>query len=173
MRPQDPRFQRYYHAVDLERLQAESHKLMWQEEHQNYHQQISLQTGGDDNWFATTGTKQGEDEKQWDKLHPALVGTWWETFFAQLPFKVYRSRLMCMQPRTCYSIHVDDSPRLHIAIKTHRQARFIFTDPPVLRHIPADGHIWWVDTTKEHSAMNGSLEPRIHLVMCLVNNATD
>ena len=53
------------------------------------------------------------------------------------------------------------------------ELRFIFTDPPVLKHLPADGSVWWVDTTKEHSAMNGSLIDRIHLVMCLVNTSEE
>jgi len=169
----DPRFRRYYHTVDLERLKVEAEKLLLDTETGKFRTQMSLQTNGQADWDSSTGSRPGESEDQWDKLHPDLIGTWWETFFSKLPFKVYRSRLMTIQPRTCYSIHVDDNPRLHIAIKTNGQARFIFTDPPALRIIPADGHIWWVDTTKEHSAMNGSMEPRIHLVMCLVNDTKD
>lgn len=169
----DTRFKKYYHTVDLPRLQEETHKLMWLPEHNRYKDQLSLQTNGTADWESSTGSRIGEPEQQWDKLHPELIGTWWETFFNNLPFKVYRSRLLTMRPRTCYSIHVDDNPRLHVAIKTHRQARFIFTNPPILKHIPADGHIWWVDTRLEHSAMNGSLEDRIHLVMCLVNTDKD
>lgn len=169
----DPRFRKYHHTVDLERLRIETDKLLWQPEHNRYRDQLSLQTNGQPDWDSSTGTRIGQPEDQWDKLHPDLVGTWWDDFFKSLPFKVYRARLLTMHPRSCYSIHVDDNPRLHIAIKTHRQARFIFTNPPVLRHIPADGHIWWVDTTQEHSAMNGSLEDRIHLVMCLVNTTSD
>jgi hypothetical protein len=169
----DPRFRKLNHTVDLERLRIETDKILWQPEHNRYRDQLSLQTNGSAEWDSSTGTRIGQPEDQWDKLHPDLVGTWWEGFFKSLPFKVYRARLLTMHPRTCYSIHVDDNPRLHIAIKTHGQARFIFTNPPILRHIPADGHIWWVDTTQEHSAMNGSLEDRIHLVMCLVNTASD
>ena len=62
---------------------------------------------------------------------------------------------------------------IHIAIDTHPQARFIFTNPPAVYVIPPDGHAWWVDTTKEHSAMNGSLKPRIHFVACLDNTDPD
>jgi hypothetical protein len=169
----DQRFRKYFHTIDLPRLQEEAEKLLWEPEHGKFRTQMSLQTNGLPDWESGTGSRPGEPEAQWDKLHPDLVGTWWEDFFKKLPFKVYRSRLMTMQPRTCYSIHTDDNPRIHVAIKTTRQARFIFTDPPVLRHIPADGHLWWVDTRLEHSAMNGSMEPRIHLVMCLVNDTKD
>jgi hypothetical protein len=170
----DYRFKRYDNiTVDIERLKQEAHLLLWQEEHKRYKDQLSLQTDGTANWAAGTGSKEGVEESIWDKLHPDLVGTWWEEFFAVLPVKVYRARLLTIQPRTCYSIHVDRTPRIHIAIDTHPQARFIFTTPPQLRYIPADGGVWWVDTTKEHSAMNGSLKPRIHLVACLDNTDPD
>lgn len=170
---EDKRFKKYDYTVDLARLRQETMKILWQPEICRYRDQLSLQTNGQPDWDASTGSRPSEDESQWDKLHPDLIGTWWDDFFKSLPFKVYRSRLMTMHPRSCYSIHTDSTPRLHIAIITHPQARFIFTKPPALRHIPADGHIWWVDTTNEHSAMNGSLKPRIHLVCCLDNTDPD
>jgi hypothetical protein len=170
MNRQDTRFKKYSDIkVDLVRLKEEAHKLLWQDDLGQFKTQISLQTDGSSNWDAGTGSKEGIDESIWDKLHPELVGTWWEEFFASLPLKLYRSRLMVIQPRSCYSIHVDRTPRIHIAIDTHPQARFVFTTPPAVRFIPADGHLWWVDTRQEHSAFNGSLKPRIHLVACLDN----
>lgn len=171
MTQRDVRFKKYDNIkVDVQRLKDEAHKLLWQEDICQYKTQISLQTDGSADWDSGTGSREGIDESVWDKLHPDLVGTWWETFFTSLPFKLYRSRLMVIQPRTCYSIHTDRTPRIHIAIDTHPQARFIFTNPPALRFIPADGSVWWVDTRQEHTALNGSLKPRIHLVACLDNN---
>jgi hypothetical protein len=169
----DRRFRLYDFKVDIEKLKEETHRILWDSTTGRYQHQLSLQTNGDNDWQSGTGKREGQDEAQWDKLHPNLVGTWWEGFLTSFPFKVYRARLMTMYPRTCYSIHTDMTPRVHIPIVTHRQARFIFTDPPILRHLPADGSVWWVDTTKEHSAMNGSLIDRIHLVMCLVNTNED
>lgn len=160
--------------IDIARLQLETDLLI---EKHNWDirkmTQISLQTGGNDNWTAGNGSRPGEEENQWNTLHPELVGTWWEDFFNSLPMPVYRSRLMVMLPKSCYSIHSDANPRLHIAIRTTPQARFIFTTPPGMFHIPANGTAWWVDTREEHTAINGGMEPRIHLVMCLVNNDTD
>jgi hypothetical protein len=170
---EDPRFKKYPVAVDIERLRLETDKILWQPDVRRYKDQLSLQTDGSGDWNSSIGSREGQFEGQWDKLHPDLIGTWWEEFLASLPFKVYRARLMTMHPRTCYSIHVDDNPRIHIAIKTHRQARFIFTKPTVMKHIPSDGSIWWVDTRYEHSAMNGHTEDRIHLVASLVNNTKD
>lgn len=170
----DKRFKKYDNfKVDLARLQAEAYTLMYDYPNGVYHTQRSLQTDGSTDWAVGTGSKPNIDESVWDKLHPDLVGTWWEDFFATLPFKVYRARLLTIQPRTCYSIHTDRTPRIHIAIDTHPQARFIFTNPPAVKFIPADGHIWWVDTRQEHSAMNGSMKPRIHFVACLDNNDPD
>ncbi len=169
----DSRFKRLDIAVDLSRLKAEAHSLMWDYPNGRYHIQRSLQTSGTTDWDAGIGSQEGIDERVWDKLHPDLVGTWWEEFFASLPLKVYRSRLMVMYPRTCYSIHADRTPRVHIAIDTHPQARFVFTDPPILAHIPSDGRVWWVDTTLEHTAINSSLKPRIHFVACLDNTDSE
>lgn len=166
----DNRFRRLTNfKVDLVRLKTEAHTLMYDYPNGVYHTQRSLQTDGSADWNSTTGSRPDIDESVWDKLHPDLTGTWWQEFFTTLPFKVYRARLLTIHPRTCYSIHTDRTPRIHIAIDTHPQARFIFTNPPALRHIPDDGYAWWIDTTKEHSAMNGSLKPRIHFVACLDN----
>lgn len=165
----DRRFNRYDFKIDLPRLKAEAHTLLYDHSNGVYHTQRSLQTDGSANWNSSTGSQPNIDESVWDQLHPDLANTWWQEFFDTLPLKVYRARLLTIQSRTCYSIHSDRTPRIHIAIDTHPQARFIFTTPPAIRHIPADGHPWWVDTREEHSAMNGSLKPRIHFVACLDN----
>lgn len=166
----DLRFKRYDNfSIDLDQLKIESHNLLWDEEKGQYHSQRSLQTDGTDDWDVSTGAKEGVEESIWNKLHPQLVGTWWEEFFASIPLTLYRSRLMVIQPRTCYSIHTDRTPRVHIAIDTHPHARFVFVEPPIVKFIPPDGKLWWVDTTQEHTAFNGSLKPRIHFVACLDN----
>jgi hypothetical protein len=160
--------------IDIARLKLETKSLI---ERNNWDiwklQQVSLQTNGDDDWNASIGSRPDQLEQQWNIIHPQLAGTWWEDFFKSLPMPVYRSRLMIMHPRTCYSIHSDLNPRLHIAITTTKQARFIFTDPPQIIHLPDNGTLWWVDTREEHTAINGSMGHRIHLVMCLANNDTD
>lgn len=156
--------------VDIDRLTVEAIKLSWDSSSGKYTQQVCVQTGGSNNWQEGTGSRPNESELQWDKLHPDLVGTWWEKFFADLPYKVYRTRVMVMAPRTCYSIHKDDSPRLHIALLTTQQSRFIFLTPPEIVHIPRDGYVWQVDTREQHTAINGSLQYRVHLIMSLDNN---
>lgn len=165
--------QRYYRTaikIDLDRLAQEAEKLAWDPETRLFRNQTSVQNsdGGED-YLEGTGSKPGMTDDRWNNLRSDLHGTWWETFFSSLPWPVYRTRVMIMEPRSCYSIHSDTSPRLHIAIKTRPQAKFLFTDPPELLHIPSDGFIWWVDTRCEHTAINASLEHRWHLLMSLVN----
>jgi len=172
MNPRCKKIENY--NFDISRLIPEIDRLIWDTEKNSIRTQVSIQTNGLPDWESSTGSRPGEPEAQWDKLHPELVGTIWEEFFASLPMKVYRTRIMTMMPRTCYSIHQDDNPRLHLAIRTHNQCKFIFTMPPVqMIHIPADGNLWWVDTRQFHTAINGSLEPRTHLLMSLVNNDSD
>lgn len=96
------------------------------------------------------------------------------TYIAQLidaisiDYVVYRTRLMCLPSRSCYSWHYDQTYRLHVAIKTNAHCRMVFEDGSW--HIPADGHVYFTDTTKWHSAFNGSIkEERVHLVACAVH----
>ena len=157
-------------SVDLNQLRQECERLAWDSELQQIRTQTAIQNiSGDADYLEGTGAKPGQLDSQWANLRSDLVGTWWEEFFARLPWRVYRTRIMVMQPRSCYSIHTDTSPRLHIALKTHNQCKFIFTTPPEIVHIPADGFVYWVDTSKEHTAINASLEPRWHLLMSLDN----
>jgi hypothetical protein len=165
--------QRYYRTaikVDLDRLNQEAERLAWDDQNKQFRTQTSIQNSeGDEDYLEGTGSKPGHWDTQWNSLRSDLLGTWWEEFFAGLPWPVYRTRIMIMPPRTCYSIHQDTSPRLHIALRTRPQARFIFTEPAEIIHIPADQHIWWVDTRHEHTAINASMEHRWHLLMSMDN----
>lgn len=153
--------------VDLIELKEQCYKICWNNETQDFHRQISIQTGGSEDWLAGVGSMPNQDESDFLDLHPSLKGSWWEYFFKSLPWTVYRTRIMHMPGKTCYSIHKDTSPRLHIAIDTNDQCKFIFADAPEIIHIPADSYVYWVDTRHNHTAMNGSNDYRIHLVMCI------
>ena len=76
------------------------------------------------------------------------------------------AKLMKLNPKSCYSIHEDPDARYHIAILTNPKAKFVFTKKEKLFHIPADEHLYWVDTREEHTFINGSLDSsRLHLIM--------
>lgn len=132
--------------------------------------QIAIQTNdpNTDNWYAGTGQSQAKTyvwERSFCHIQPSLQGTVIEDYIKWLDVPVYRTRIMMSKPKGCYSIHRDYSPRLHLPLVTNKQCNFLITEPLTMFHLPADGTTTWVDTTKQHTFMNGSTEQRLHLVM--------
>ena len=79
--------------------------------------------------------------------------------------KLYRTRIMVAGPKTCYEFHYDPSPRVHLVVKTNEWA--FLADDMKLVHLPADGYPYYLDTTKPHTAINSSINDRIHIVGCV------
>lgn len=84
-----------------------------------------------------------------------------------------RIRYMRLQPKTGLSVHVDTEERYHIVVKTNKFAYFgqSFEDELIKAncyHIPSDGHVYRIDTTKPHFVYNGGWEPRIHIVLNII-----
>ena len=75
-----------------------------------------------------------------------------------------RARLMIKRRHTTYSVHQDKTPRYHLALITNPDAYFIFPTLNEIIHIPADGFVYEVDTTIQHSFVNCG-EDRTHLVI--------
>tara|TARA_B100000287_G_scaffold94771_1_gene86910 strand:+ start:5973 stop:6551 length:579 start_codon:yes stop_codon:yes gene_type:complete len=88
-----------------------------------------------------------------------------------LPFPVVRSRIMVQPPKSCYTLHKDKVPRMHIPIygaydTTGKGGRFVFTHGEIMKF--EEGQVILVNTTLEHTAMNCSnSKERIHIVSCL------
>lgn len=127
--------------------------------------QISLQspTGemhhgiGKIEWF------EGYTEKDFTTLN---IPDNWEIARFITEQGLYRTRVMKLNPKQCYSYHVDRTPRVHLAVTTHPHCFFV--EDEKLINIPSDGSPYLVDTTKYHTAMNCTLDfERIHLVGCL------
>ena len=145
-------------SVDIERILLELEQLP------EYDTQIGLQTvpGITDPFYATGRIT--------DKEHKEIDFT---EFLFDLPYtnsilkenKVHRARVMRMKPKTCYTYHQDWTKRLHIPLITNDSC-FLIVDKEVM-NLPADGSIYIIDTTKFHTAVNASLEERIHIVGCL------
>jgi len=74
-----------------------------------------------------------------------------------------RTRLMIMPAKGCYTFHFDPTPRIHLVVKTNPWV-FMTDEKWKLFHIPDDGHPYYFDTTKPHTAINSALEERIHIV---------
>ena len=80
-------------------------------------------------------------------------------------FKIGRMRIMRMKPWTCLTWHHDSSKRLHIPIISNPGNRLVITD--TCYQLIADGSVYLVDTTQDHSAFNGGLEDRYNLLITL------
>ncbi len=78
---------------------------------------------------------------------------------------MYRSRLMNMKPKTCYSYHWDPTKRMHIPLLTNENNFFVIDDE--ISRYPADGSHYLIDTTKKHTFVNASFESRLHIVGCV------
>jgi hypothetical protein len=80
---------------------------------------------------------------------------------------MFRSRIMRMKPKSCYTYHQDPTMRMHIPLVTNDHCFIIIDD--IVHRYPADGNSYLVDTTKMHTAVNASREVRIHIVGCVDN----
>lgn len=145
-------------SLDLEKIKKELQTLP------SYDEQISLQ-GTKDNLDPFFGTgkfdeKYKIDMKETDFTIPLFNIPYINSIIKEL--KMYRTRVMNLKFKTCYSYHKDLSKRIHIPIKTNKNC-FIIIDKKV-EHLPADGNYHIVDTTQYHTAVNASWENRIHLV---------
>lgn len=82
--------------------------------------------------------------------------------FLKVNYKVGRIRFMKSSSKTCLSWHTDISPRLHFPIKTQVGCFMVIEDE--VKHLD-QGKWYFADTTKLHTAFNGSFQDRIHLVV--------
>ena len=122
--------------------------------------QTSLQHKVDDNpWTSAVGKNRGK-ELEYINLNPFFKNTIFEEIIDN--YKLLKTRLMWIGPYACYSIHKDDTPRIHVPIITNPECYFVFKQG-LISHLPT-GSVYWVDTTKLHTFMNCSDTPRLHLV---------
>lgn len=98
----------------------------------------------------------------------AFVDTQFEQIYQELAkrYKLGRVRLMKSKPKTCLSWHQDTSKRLHYPIKTQEGCLMVIEDTAYKLE---QGTWYETDTTKFHTAFNGSREERIHLVACVLD----
>jgi len=100
--------------------------------------------------------------KESDFIVPIFDVPYINSIMAEL--KMFRTRIMILKPRECYTYHYDFSQRIHIPVITNESCFIV--ENRQLRHLPADGNYYVVDTTKMHTALNGSRdnEDRLHIV---------
>jgi hypothetical protein len=125
--------------------------------------QISLQSP-DGNFHEGSGKIEWSKYSEKDFTQLNIPEDWEISRFVK-EHKLYRTRIMKLNPKECYSVHKDRTPRVHLVIETDPKCLFLLENKAF--HIPADGHAYYIDTTKEHTALNGTLDfERIHIVGC-------
>lgn len=143
----------------LESYNCIEEKLVWT----NYGHK-GRQTGlqykdSEDVWTSAVGKSQGEELK-----YTAINPFFKDTIFEQLinDYDLKRTRLMWVGPYACYSMHEDETPRIHIPLITNPECYFLFKSGAMTNL--RKGYVWWVDTRLTHTFINCSEHPRLHLV---------
>jgi hypothetical protein len=131
--------------------------------------------GTSDPWFdgiTKIALLSGEDipfsENDFKIFNPGLEATYFETchqlFDQALLGRLGRVRLFRRLSQTTSSLHRDLDVRLHVALETNINSFLVFPDIGVFQ-IPADNHIYLVNTTIRHFAVNTDpTQERLHLV---------
>jgi hypothetical protein len=111
--------------------------------------------------------KKGLREWHFDTLCTQFRDTEFEKIynFIKEKYSVGRVRVMRSEPKTCLSWHVDSTHRIHYPIKTQEGCLMVIGDE--VQHMP-ENTLWYTETTEKHTAFNGSMESRIHLVAAIL-----
>lgn len=77
--------------------------------------------------------------------------------------EIGEARLMKLSSAGCYTGHSDPDDRYQLSIITNDYSYLIDLETSRLYHLPTDGVLWRMDTSKIHSAVNFGGRDRIHL----------
>ena len=107
------------------------------------------------------------DEFAFSEFIPAYRNSYFETVHKQLSqlFPIGRMRVLSKGLYNCNSWHRDPEPRLHIPVVTNPGSLFVVNNH--CTHLPADGSVYFTDTRGYHTALNGGLYDRVHIVAAL------
>jgi len=114
---------------------------------------------GEDPWTSAVGRSNG-GELEYTNLNLFFKDTPFEELINQ--YKLKRTRLMWVNPYACYSMHQDQTPRLHIPLITNSNCYFVFKHAKPVNL--AIGNIYRVETRVPHTFINCSEFPRLHFV---------
>jgi hypothetical protein len=122
--------------------------------------QTSLQYRESENpWISSVGRLR-DNESLFNNLNPFFKDTIFETIINK--YKLVRTRLMWVPQFSCYSMHKDQSLRLHIPLITNPDCYFVFKQG-LIEHLQC-GKVYSVNTTEYHTFINCSSSPRLHLM---------
>ena len=119
---------------------------------------------GSDPWTDAVGRMKPGQTWIDTEINPYFKDTYFEELI--IKYKLFRTRLLWLKPFSCYSMHRDDTTRVHIPIITNKHCFFVFRENGLF-NMP-EGHVYHVNTLEEHSAMNCSTEWRLHLIGAVI-----
>jgi hypothetical protein len=150
--------------IDLEKIKKDLNERYHKKfAGKDYPRQFPLQGAFDEDWDGAKGNTlhlRNDEQEYTIRLYKD-----YEYIYSIIDtYTLHRTRIMNMPRATAYGWHYDLTPRIHIPITTNSACMFILND--IIYRMPADGSVYWVDTTLEHTAINASREPfsRIHIV---------
>ena len=111
-------------------------------------------------------TLENQTEQDYRFINPSLAGTTIERYINK--YNAFRTRIMIMPGRHCYSVHRDLTARIHIPIITNPQAWMVWPNVKECQHLTR-GSSYWTNTKAFHTFFNGAEEIRVHLVFCVDN----
>lgn len=77
--------------------------------------------------------------------------------------EIGEARLLMLEAGDSYTAHTDPDDRIHLAITTNPYAYIIDLDDEKMYHLPTDGKVMLMDTSRKHLAGNYGGTSRIHL----------
>lgn len=109
------------------------------------------------------------NEEIYRVFEPLLMSSYFKNVYDTLSkhYRLGRVRVLKLNPRTSLSYHRDPEARLHIPIITNPGALMVVDKEAF--HMEAEGGVYYVDTTKYHTALNGGTSDRIHLVATILD----
>lgn len=113
----------------------------------------------DDPWDSAVGRSKG-NELSYTNLNPSFKGTLFEELIDK--YSLTRTRFMWVGPYSCYSMHRDSTPRIHVPLVTNPECYFVFK-AGLIKHMPL-GAVYRTNTLFPHTFMNCSEFPRLHIV---------
>lgn len=128
--------------------------------HKHYQSQIPLQIDPwkADNWDSVGWSKPGMLESDYNTILPRFKNSVFDELIMNMPTAVCRARIMRTRNNKLYPVNADKYARIHVPILVTNNAT------------EANGDIYWVDAKNCHEFVNCGQEPRIHIMMSIVNN---
>jgi hypothetical protein len=91
-------------------------------------------------------------------------GTVWDTILSSAPVDIGEARVMRLKAGETYLAHADLDDRYHLSIHGYLDYLIDLENKEIVE-VPEDGHFYYMDAGRIHSAINWGSEPRYHLVI--------